>query len=167
MNMQSNITLIEIVAAELRAYMGEDFDETAFVDTLDGETDFADIIDRLLADEAENDALADGLATHIDMAQKRLSRIKARKPGYRNAIHKVMQAAGIRKLERPLGTVSITKGREYARIVHEDDVPSQLMTVKTTQAPDKKAILAALKAGETVPGCELLRGDDSVTVRRL
>jgi hypothetical protein len=51
------------------------------------------------------------------------------------------------------------------RIDDDAAIPSQLLTVKTTTAPDKAAIKRQIEAGEHVPGAALVRGDDIVTVR--
>ena len=48
MNMNANIPIIEQVSAELRDYLGDDFDPATFWDTLDGEVDVLDIIDQLI-----------------------------------------------------------------------------------------------------------------------
>lgn len=41
-------------------------------------------------------------------------------------------------------------------VLDETAVPAQYMTVKTTSAPNKTAIAAALKSGEEVAGCQLI-----------
>jgi len=49
------------------------------------------------------------------------------------------------------------------QIVNEDSVPTQLC--KIVRSPDKTAIKKLLEAGEVVPGAQLQRGADGVTVR--
>lgn len=39
----------------------------------------------------------------------------------------------------------------------EADLPPELLRIKTTVEPDKSAIKAAIKAGRSVPGCQLLQ----------
>ena len=46
-----------------------------------------------------------------------------------------------------------------------DAIPSQLHTVKTTTAPDMAAIKRLLEGGEDVPGAQLVRGGDTLTIR--
>lgn len=41
-------------------------------------------------------------------------------------------------------------------VLDEAAVPAEYMTVKTTSAPNKTAIAAALKSGEEVAGCQLI-----------
>jgi hypothetical protein len=157
-----NLSLIELVASELAEYRD---DEEAFWDTLDGETNALDLIDALLAGEQDDAALADAISAQIDRLADRAKRIEDRGRAKRRTLGLILNAAGMKKAERPRGTVSIRPGNLSVRIVNEDDVPSQLVREKITRTPDKTAIKAQIEAGESVPGCELVRGDDIVTIR--
>lgn len=66
-----------------------------------------------------------------------------------------MQATGQRKAAA--GTFTITmRENKSVRVVDQDAIPEAFITEKpATYQPDKKAILAALKSGESVPGCEI------------
>ena len=66
-----------------------------------------------------------------------------------------MQATGQRKAAA--GTFTITmRENKSVRVVDQDAIPASFITEKpAVYQPDKKAILAALKAGESVPGCEI------------
>lgn len=165
--MRPNYTFIEAVAADLRAYMGEDFDEAAFADTLDGETDFADLADAVLERMQDDEALAEATGAIIGQLAARRDRLAARIPGYKAILLRLLDAAGLSRLERPRGLVSRRKGSVSVRIIpgEEADIPTQLMRETVTRAPDKIAIKAQLEAGERVPGAELVRGPDSVTVK--
>ena len=66
-------------------------------------------------------------------------------------------------MERPIATVSKRIDSLSVKITDEASVPSQLC--KTVTTPDKAAIKAQLQAGESVPGAEMARGPDGVTVR--
>ena len=48
--MYIDLPTIRRMAEEIRAALGDDHDAETFLDTLDGETDAADIADKLLAD---------------------------------------------------------------------------------------------------------------------
>lgn len=52
--------------------------------------------------------------------------------------------------------VAVTWRKSTAVEVDCDTCPDEYMTVKTTITPDKKAIAAALKAGEKIDGCKLV-----------
>lgn len=157
-----NLSLIEAIAAELDAYRD---DEEAFWTTLDGETDAGDLLDTFLASSQDDEALADAIRAQETALKTRRERIEMRAAAKRKTLGMILNAAGMKKAERPRGTVSVRPGNLSVRIVVEDDVPSQLMREKITRTPDKLAIKAQIEAGETVPGCELVRGGDVVTVR--
>ena len=159
---RADIPLIERIAAMLAPYAD---DADAFWTTLDGETDALDLIDRHLSASQDDAALVGAIKAQEADLKARRDRIEMRCKAHRDVIRTIMQASGQKKLERPRGTLSLSTGRLAARIIDEASIPSQLCTVKTVTAPDKAAIKAQLEAGEDVPGAELVRGDDTLTVR--
>ena len=161
MNMP-NLSLIEAIARELEPYRD---DEELFTDTLDGETDFLDLLDTFLAGMQDDEALAVAIKAQETDLKTRRERIEMRATAKKRVLGQILHAAGMKKAERPRGTVSIRPGNLSVRIINEDDVPSQLMREKITRAPDKAAIKAQIDAGEVVPGCDLERGADVISVR--
>lgn len=164
MNKHADFHLIETVSAELAEMLGDDFDAETFWDTLDGETDAVEVMDHILASMQEDEALAAAAKEQADAIAARAKRIAARAAAKKKTLGLILDAAGQKKVERPLATVSKVAGRMSVQINDEASVPSQLCKVVTT--PDKTAIKKQLEAGETVPGCELVRGPDSVMVRK-
>ena len=167
MNLHANIPLIESISAELTDMLGEDFDAETFWDSLDGETDILDIADRIIAHMQADAALAAAAKEQAATLAKRASRIASRDGAHKKALLMLLEASGQKKMERPAATVSRRAGSLSVQITDEASIPSQLCTVKTTTAPDKAAIRKAIEAGETIPGAELVRGPDGVTVRTL
>ena len=163
MNIRPDFKLIQLMAEEIRAALGDDFDAEAFLDTLDGETDAADIADRLLAELADAEAMADAIRGQEADMKARSQRYDMRGEAFRRQLLNLLDAIGEKKIERPLATVSRRAGLPSVQITDEAAVPSQLC--KTTVTPDKAAIKAQLMAGETVPGAQIVVGDDGVTVR--
>lgn len=162
MNIRPDLPLIERVAAELRDMLGDDWDEQTFMDTLDGETDAADIADALLAGMQEDDALAAAIKAQADALAARSKRIAARAAAQKRTLLAVLDATGMRKMERPRGTISRLSGRMSMVITDAASIPSQL--TRTRVEPDRDAIKAQLQAGEEVPGAALVRGDDTIRV---
>ena len=163
--MKIDTHFIAAVSADLADMLGDDFDPATFWDTLDGETDALDLIDRLLATMQEDEALEAAIRAQEADLKRRRDRIAARVPAKRKALAAILHATGQKKVERPRATVSLRPGVVSVRIINEADIPSQLQTVKTTTAPDKAAIKKHLEAGEAVPGAELVRGDETISVR--
>lgn len=165
MNVHADLPLIARVAAELRDYLGEDFDDETFLDTLDGATDALDIADRLIAMTLDAEAMAEAIKAQASDLTARRQRKEAQCDAFRAQMLKVLDATGLKKLERPRATISRRAGSQSVRITDEAAVPSQLCTVKTITTPDKAAIKAQIMAGEDVPGAEIVTGDDGIIVR--
>lgn len=163
MQMRPDFRLIELVSAQLVEMLGDDFDAETFWDTLDGETDAGDMLDHMLASMQDDETLAAAIKAQVDELTARQRRIAARAAAKKKTLGLILDATGQKKAERPRGTVSRLAGRLSVHITDEASVPSQLC--KTTVTPDKAAIKAQLDAGETVPGAELVRGEDTISVR--
>jgi hypothetical protein len=163
MNMRTDLTLIERIAAMLRDDLGDDYDDETFLDTLDGETDALDIADHLIASMQDDEALATATKEQADALAARSRRIGGRAATKKRALLAVIDAIGVKKLERPRATVSRRAGGLSVQISDEAAVPSQLC--KVVRTPDKTAIKRHIEAGEDVPGARLERGPNGVTVR--
>lgn len=160
--MRIDTKLVERVAQILEPYRD---DEQCFLDTLDMETDAVWWIDKQLAGMQDDNDLTDALSRRIEELSARKKRLDDRAAARKATVLTVMQAMGMQKLERPLATLSVRKGSVRVNITDEASVPSQLCTVKTVRNPDKAAIKKQIDAGETVPGAELVTGDETLTVR--
>ena len=165
MNKHINIGLIEQVSTQIMDMLGEDFDPETFWDSLDGETDAVDIADRIIRHMQDDAALAAAAKAQADALADRAKRLASREGAHKKALLTLLDATGQKKMERPCATVSRRAGSLSVHITNDADIPSQLCTVKTVTAPDKAAIKKQIEAGEAVPGAELVRGPDGVTVR--
>lgn len=163
MNVRPDINLIEHVSTMLVDMLGEDFDPETFWDSLDGETDAMDIIGRLVRDREEAKAHAEASKALADQYVARARRLNERASAVSAALGAILDATGQRKVAHPLATVSRTTGRLSCKVADEAAIPSQLTI--TTVKPDTAAIKKQLEAGEDVPGAELVRGADGLTVR--
>ena len=165
MSIRPDLRMIEIVSAQLVDMLGDEFDPETFWDTLDGETDALDVVDHVLSRMMQDEELAKAIADQSKLLMARKSRIDARAAAMKGTLLTILDASGQKKLERPVATISRRSGSVSVCIMDEAAIPSQLCTVKTTTAPDKAAIKKQIEAGEIVPGAELQRGPDGVTVR--
>lgn len=126
--------------------------------TIEGETGLMEAIDAALLRIVELEAMASGIEDAVDVMKTRQSRMKSGAERLRGSLLLAMDTAGLKKTERPTATLSLAKGADKAIVHAESELPSHFLIEKTTVAPDKKAILAALKAGEDVPGAHMSNG---------
>ena len=151
--------LIQRIAADLAPYAD---DERTFLDTLDGETDFLSLLDKLIEAEADARATAGAIDERMKALRQRANRIEGRADTLRCIQRDMLTAAGLRKIERPAATLSIRAGSLSVQITDADAVPTQL---RRPGLPDKTAIKAQIEAGVDVPGAVLSRGEDTLSVR--
>ncbi len=138
----------------------------AIHDTLDGldgqiQAQAAEILN--LANDADGSIAA--LDAEIKRLQERRRVAKDRADGLRQFLKDGMAASGISKIECPLFSITLAKPRDQVEIFDADALPDELVDVKTTFVPDKKAILEALKAGEDVPGARLVDGARNLIIK--
>lgn len=159
MSARLDLALIQRIAADLAAYAD---DESTYLDTLDGETDVLAALDALIEREQSDRAMADGIKARADALRARAKRFDDRADAARRGMQAIMAAASLRKVARPLATLSVQPGRVSVRITDPADVPTQL---RKPGEPDKTAIRAAIEAGETIPGAVLVAGEETLTMR--
>lgn len=139
-------------------------DDELLLDTLEGETDFNRVIDALLYRLSEAQAMQEAINSQIDDLFRRKGRYMAKEAANKSAIQDLLNAAGFRKLERPVATPVVCKGRDKVVVHDVDELPQGYFT--TVRKAELKAIKAAIDAGEKIPGAEIVTGDDYLTIRR-
>jgi len=162
MNAHFDAARIRATADSIRAMLGDDEDAQAFIDTLDGETDALAILDRMIETYQQSKADGEALKARIGDLTARRARLNRRAQAAHSAIGSILDAIGERKVVRPTATVIRTPGKP-SLVYDEDMIPTQMCDMK--RIVDKDAVIAALEAGEFVPGAELVKGADSVSVR--
>lgn len=138
-----------------------DVDEAVVADTLEslsGDIEAKAVNVAFVARNLEALSAAIKLA-EADMAARRKS-LDGRAAHLKRYLLDNMQACGITRIESPHFTLAI-KGTAGAVDAFEPGlIPAQYMRTPEPPppAPDKAAIAAAIKAGEDVPGCRLVKG---------
>lgn len=160
--MNVNLPLIAGMAEEIRAILGDD--DPDLIECIDAECNVLDLMDQLIRDRSDAAAYEAACKAEAEAYTGRAKRFGDRQRRIAVLMGKLLDAIGERKVERPLATISRTKGRAHVEITDPDSVPSQLCLIVRT--PDKAAIRKQLEAGETVPGAELQVGAPGVAVRR-
>ena len=111
------------------------------------------------------DADIDQVDAAIKNLQERKRILSNRRSNLAQYLCGCMEATGLTKIPSPLFDLSLRKGVEVAIIENEDDLPDDLVDVKTTITPKKREILAKLKAGEAVPGARKERNPSTLTIK--
>lgn len=148
--------------ANVRDIIGDD--EEAVRDAIEGETNLIEAIEATVARIAEVEAHQDAIATQIKAMGERKSRFEAQGERLRTALTVAMGAADLKKLELPLATLSRKPVPPKAVITNETDIPSKFWKPSDPKL-DRKAVLDALKAKETVPGAELSNGSETIAIK--
>lgn len=153
---------METVAA-IAAAIREEFpgDDELVADMLEGETDAAEWLDRLLSAEAEDDTLTDAISARVKALQDRKSRIGRRRDARRSVMLALLDAADLRKWERPEATVIVTAKAPRPVVTDETVLPEAYWRVK--REPDMTAIK---KSAGLPPGVAMDNGGRTLTVRR-
>jgi len=165
--MDARATAKEIEAVKvLRAQISDlaEGDEDFIRDTLEGEVDFAEIIDRLLFSIGEDEAACSGIKEHADALAARKSRIEARIEFKRGLILSALEIADKQSMECAAATVSIRSVPSKALIQEESEIPSEYWE---PQAPklNKKSLLSALKENKIIPGATLSNGGKTISIK--
>lgn len=75
-----------------------------------------------------------------------------------------MEASGINKIESPMFTITLAKGRDIAVVDDPEALPDHLVEHRTTIQPDKRQILKELQQGP-VEGARLEKSKTSVRIK--
>lgn len=153
-----------VAAAELLRELDSDDAELTH-DVIEGETSFFEAVEAALAEIDECDVMAEGLKAHIGKLSDRLRRIENRSERVRGMIDQAFQMAEVQS--HKFTTATITTKRIPPKLVVSDEaeIPARFFTPQPPKL-DRKALLAALKEGEALPGASLSNGGSTIQIRR-
>ena len=160
---QRDLIIEAELAAQIRAALAEADDEDLIIDCVEGETSLFELIDRVMADDAEDAGHIAGIKVRQDDLRERKARLERRQSVRRSVVQAALDTAGIRKLERPEYTASLRAVPAGVEVTDPDALPDDLVRIK--REPDKAAIKKALEAGP-VAGARLTNGGETISVRR-
>jgi len=146
--MRLNITLQQIEDAK-RALAGHDTDERLLIDTIEGETNAVEFIRKLLNDNEQDAGNIEALKVQIEERRLRRQAAEARIDRRKEAIARLLMAAGIKKLPLPEATLSARMGSPKLDVLDEGAVPDELRVPKLV--PSKTAINAEYENATTLP----------------
>ncbi len=135
-----------------------DADEETLRDSLEGISNLAEMLAAVLRSGLDDLALVKALKSRIADMQDRLSRIQSRAEKKRELVATTMEQADIRKLTEADFTVSLRSIRPPLEIPEVYWKPQQPKL-------DRQGLIAALSAGESVPGAMFGNGGMTISVR--
>ena len=142
-----------------------DGDEDVAMDLVEGQTDFIEVVNSLIAQEGEDAAHLAALMDFAEKLTRRMARIETRVEKRRNALLIALQTAGITKpIRGPFGTVGLRATPPKPTVTDEALIPDEFWKTPA-RVLDKRGIGAALKEGRTIPGAELSNGGVAITIR--
>ena len=130
-------------AMEAISALPDDGDNVLLLNTIEGESDVLEVLDRVVEAAIADKKLA-------ELARERAKRIEARADRARGVALQIIEALGVSPLERGVYTASISHHREIGTL-DETLLPDEFIR----RAPDKVAIAKALRAGQEVAGASL------------
>lgn len=106
----------------------------------------------------------DAIDAEIKRLQDRKNAITNKSDWVKNYLLSNMEASGIKKIECDLFTITRVKPRDVVVVDDLDKLPDDYVSVKTSLAADKKALLKALKDGEEIEGAHIGQGESTIRI---
>jgi hypothetical protein len=138
-------------------------DEELFKDTLEGNTRFNEVMDRLITELKDNETLAEATASRIGKLRERQTRMTHRANFYRALILRLMENTGLKTIALPEAKISVVNTPEKVIVTDETAIPDAYC--KITREPNRTAIKNAIKSGTYIPGATLSNGGTTIQVR--
>ncbi len=161
--LRNSLNAHEYLRERLRSEFPES-DEDLVRDTLEGLSDLPEILAAVLRSHLDDIALAGALRGRLSNMQERLSRIEDRAEKKRALVASVMERADLRKLTQPDFTVSLRPTAPPLVVTAEAEIPEAYWKPQPSKL-DRRALIAALTAGQTVPGATLGNSGMTIAVR--
>lgn len=141
-------------------------DEDLVCDMLEAETNSMEEVSRVIRWIGEREAMSASLKAYEGDLAIRRKRIDESVATARKALVAFMDATGLKKIERPEGTLSVRPGG--VQVIYAGDFDPEKLDErfqKWTCAADKAAIRDALQSGVTIEGAVLSNGATVLTLR--
>jgi hypothetical protein len=128
--------------------------ELGFTDKLEN---IAKLIKNLDSESIAFDVEIKRLSTRKKSADNTVKRLK-------EYVKESMETAGKSKVECGVFKWAIQKSNASVFIEDEDDIPKEFMVDQDPKV-DRKGLMAALKAGREIPGCEIVSDNTHIRLR--
>lgn len=155
----------EALKRQLREIYGDEIDQEALLDTLDGESDLVELIAATYRQALADDAMVEGIKALQDKLAARRKRIEHRSEKLKAAVAHAMEASERAKITAPDFTLSLGRGPDKLIVTDDGLIPPDFWRIK--REPDKAALKEALKGGATIPGAVLSNGGTVLRARTI
>ena len=139
-------------------------DEQTLADTVEGLTDFHEILVAIVRSALADEALATGLKGRVAEMQNRLDRLQDRASKRRQIAKDVMVELDLKKITAPDFTVSIRPGTPALLVLDESAVPS-IYWQPSAPKLNRQGLLSELKGGAKIEGVVLSNPEPVLSVR--
>lgn len=109
------------------------------------------------------DSFANEVAQEKRLLDKRKKQLENRMTSIKGYIRACLQMQGVRKIETPIGNISLRKGAGTAIINDLELIPDEYKETKIEVNPLKREIVKAIKNGMEIPGADV-EFEDSVII---
>ena len=141
-----------------------DIDEETLCDTLEGMTSLHEKLAAVIRSQQHDSDISKALKERIGEMRDRLKRFESRIVKKRELVTYVMECADIRKLSEPDFSASLRIVPPSLHVIDEDVVPDNFWNPQPPKL-DRQALLAHLKANQSIPGVSLNNGAQTVSIR--
>jgi hypothetical protein len=142
--------------------MGMNLDEQTITDTIEGSSlEISKKIENYGIVLRDRESFVDAISKEIERLTERMNAEKKRIERTKNWLLSSMVTLEIKQIECPLFTIAVQDNPPSVDVYNDKLIPAEYMRVPEPKppvpAPDKRLILADLKAGKEVAGCVLKR----------
>jgi hypothetical protein len=160
-----DIIIADAVIAMMQT-AGVGLDDPDFPQLFEAECDLLERLRRMLRAARETEAQSNALGGIIAEMCKRETRLDAKAEGLRKAVSYAMSEVGLKRLESPDFTATLTPGKP--RVVGLDSIdPAQLpeQCCRIERKPDRAKVREFLESGLRIEGVSLGNAEPILTIR--
>jgi len=111
------------------------------------------------------DADITAINNEIKRLADRKKQMETFQKGLKEYLKSNMEALEMTKIQCPLFTITLAKGRDICVIDNADDLPDEFVKIEMQTKPVKADILKALKEGVEVKGAHIEKSENSIRIK--
>ena len=144
LDITQQIEAVTAIVTSLQA-LGEAEDLQLLADSIEGETQFFEVVDRILVEIADDEALVAAIDAQVSDLKARKERFTKRAETRRAVLEQAFVTVNLPKIERPLATLFLSKRAPKVVIETESEIPARYWK-PADPTLDRKQLADELKA---------------------